>query len=99
MGPIWYDCPMSYDVDDGDLVLCVDASPNHVTGDPVPLVRGETYRVWGVMPYLCPCGRTAAMSVVAVGFACCKTRYRLLRKPKSEKKERETSAPKEIEKV
>ena len=39
---------MSYDVNDGDLVLCVDDSPNHVTGEPVPLVKGETYAVWGV---------------------------------------------------
>ena len=33
---------MSYDVNAEDLVLCVNADPNHVTGEPVPLVKGET---------------------------------------------------------
>ena len=36
---------MSYAVGPGDLVLCVNAAPNHVTGQPVPLVAGETYTV------------------------------------------------------
>jgi hypothetical protein len=33
---------MSYAVGPGDLVLCVNAAPNHVTGEQVPLVVGET---------------------------------------------------------
>jgi hypothetical protein len=91
---------MSYDVNDGDLVLCVDASPNHVTGEEVPLVAGETYRVWTVLPFLCPCGRSDALLDVGVGFAWCQTRFRLLPKPKSRKKvERKESAPKELEPV
>ncbi len=90
---------MSYDVGSGDLVLCVNAAPNHVTGEPVPLVAGETYRVWGVMPFLCPCGRSDALLDVGVGFAWCQTRFRLLPKPKAERKKREVAAPKEVEKV
>ncbi|MHA7901205.1 MAG: hypothetical protein ACX94B_15185 [Henriciella sp.] len=90
---------MSYDVGAGDLVLCVNASPNHVTGDPVPLVQGETYRVWGVMPFLCPCGRSDALLDVGVGFAWCQTRFRLLPKPRKEKEARKEEAPKEVEVV
>ena len=48
---------MSDAVGPGDLVLCVNAAPNHVTGRPVPLVAGETYRVLAVMDFACPCGR------------------------------------------
>ena len=33
----------------GDLVLCVNAAPNHATGKPAPLKAGETYRVIAVM--------------------------------------------------
>jgi len=40
---------MSDAVGPDDLVLCVNAAPNHVTGWPVPLVAGETYRVVAVM--------------------------------------------------
>jgi len=90
---------MSYDVGSGDLVLCVNAAPNHVTGDPVPLVAGETYRVWTVMEFACPCGRSDALLDVGVGFAWCQTRFRLLPKPRAETKARRVSAPKEIEKV
>lgn len=90
---------MSYDVGSGDLVLCVNAAPNHVTGDPVPLVAGETYRVWGVMEFACPCGRSDALLDVGVGFAWCQTRFRILPKPKARKKTRHVEAPKEIEKV
>ncbi|MEL6729080.1 MAG: hypothetical protein AAFZ74_13020 [Pseudomonadota bacterium] len=90
---------MSYDVGNGDLVLCVNAEPNHVTGDPVPLVQGETYRVWGVMPFMCPCGRSDALLDVGVGFAWCQTRFRLLPKPRAEKKTRKVEAPKEVETV
>jgi hypothetical protein len=36
---------MSDAIGPGDLVLCVNAAPNHVTGEPVPLIAGETYRV------------------------------------------------------
>ncbi|MEM7661834.1 MAG: hypothetical protein AAF292_06265 [Pseudomonadota bacterium] len=90
---------MSYDVNFGDLVLCVDASPNHVTGEPVPLVAGETYRVRGVMEFMCPCGRSDALLDVGVGFAWCQTRFRLLPKPKSTAKDRTVSRPKEVEPV
>ncbi|MEO0882595.1 MAG: hypothetical protein AAFY34_07645 [Pseudomonadota bacterium] len=90
---------MSYDVGSGDLVLCVNAAPNHVTGDPVPLIAGETYRVYAVMEFMCPCGRSDALLDVGVGFAWCQTRFRLLPKPKMERKAESTSAPKEIEKV
>ncbi len=90
---------MSYDVGSGDLVLCVNAAPNHVTGEPVPLVAGETYRVWEVMEFMCPCGRSDALLDVGVGFAWCQTRFRLLPKPRAETKTRRVSAPKEIEKV
>ncbi|MEM9669968.1 MAG: hypothetical protein AAF950_13670 [Pseudomonadota bacterium] len=90
---------MSYDVGSGDLVLCVNAAPNHVTGEPVPLVAGETYRVFGVMPFACPCGRSDALLDVGVEFAWCQTRFRLLPKPKFEAKSKKTSAPKEIEPV
>lgn len=90
---------MSYDVGDGDLVLCVDDAPNHVTGEPVPLVRGETYQVWGVLPFMCPCGRGDALLDVGVDFAWCQTRFRLLPKPRAEKKTRTVKAPKEVETV
>ncbi len=90
---------MSYDVNDGDLVLCVDDSPNHVTGEPVPLVKGETYAVWGVFEFMCPCGRGDALIDVGVGWAWCQTRFRLLPKPRKAKEERKTEAPKEIETV
>lgn len=92
-----YTKSMSYDVGAGDLVLCVNAEPNHVTGDPVPLVQGETYRVWGVMPFMCPCGRSDALLDVGVGFAWCQTRFRLLPKPRAEKTSKRESAPKEVE--
>ncbi|MCZ4298816.1 hypothetical protein [Henriciella marina] len=91
---------MSYDVNDGDLVLCVNAAPNHVTGDPVPLVEGETYRIWGVWEFMCPCGRSDALIDVGVGFAWCQSRFRLLPKPKSRKTvERKVSVPKPLEPV
>ena len=91
---------MSYDVNDGDLVLCVNAAPNHVTGEPVPLVEGETYRIWGVWEFMCPCGRSDALIDVGVGFAWCQSRFRLLPKPKFRKKvERKANAPKELEPV
>lgn len=90
---------MSYDVGEGDLVLCVNAAPNHVTGMPVPLVAGETYRVWGVMEFACPCGRSDALLDVGLDFAWCQTRFRLLPKPKARAESRSVSAPKEIEVV
>ena len=92
-----YTQSMSYDVGAGDLVLCVNAEPNYVSGDPVPLVQGETYRVWGVMPFMCPCGRSDALLDVGVGFAWCQTRFRLLPKPRAEKTSKRESAPKEVE--
>jgi hypothetical protein len=90
---------MSYAVGPGDLVLCVNAAPNHVTGEPVPLVAGETYRVFYVMEFACPCGRSDALLDVGVDFAWCQTRFRLLPKPKALAKPRRVSVPKETEKV
>lgn len=92
-------CRMSYDVGAGDLVLCVNAAPNHVTGEAVPLVAGETYTVLGVMPFLCPCGRSDALLDVGIGFAWCQTRFRLLPKPKARSRIRKASTPKELEKT
>lgn len=90
---------MSYNVDFGDLVLCVNAAPNHVTGEPVPLVAGETYRVWGVFEFACPCGRGDALLDVGVEFAWCQSRFRVLPKPKIEKKKHRAPPPKEPVKV
>lgn len=90
---------MSDAVGRGDLVLCVDARPNHVTGWPVPLVAGETYRVFEVMEFACPCGRSDALLDVGVDFAWCQTRFRLLPKPKAREKTRRVTAPREREKV
>ena len=90
---------MSDAVGPGDLVLCVNAAPNHVTGQPVPLQAGETYRVLDVMEFACPCGRSDALLDVGVGFAWCQTRFRLRPKPKMEAKPRRASAPKEKERV
>jgi len=90
---------MSDAVGPGDLVLCVNAAPNHVTGMPVPLRAGETYRVFAVMEFACPCGRSDALLDVGVDFAWCQTRFRLLPKPKAETKARRASAPREKERV
>jgi len=90
---------MSYAVGPGDLVLCVNAAPNHATGKPVPLVAGETYRVLGVMEFACPCGRSDALLDVGVDFAWCQTRFRLLPKPRTETKTRHAPAPREKETV
>jgi len=92
---------MSYAVGPGDLVLCVNAAPNHVTGEQVPLVVGETYCVAAVMEFACPCGRSDALLDVGVDFAWCQTRFRLLPKPKfkAEPKAERVSAPKEKETV
>jgi hypothetical protein len=90
---------MSDAVGPGDLVLCVNAAPNHVTGRPVPLVAGETYRVLAVMEFACPCGRSDALLDVGIDFAWCQSRFRLLPKPKAEPRTRRVSTPKETEKV
>ncbi len=90
---------MSDAVGPGDLVLCVNAGPNHVTGRPSSLVAGETYRVCEVMPFACPCGRSDALLDVGVEFAWCQTRFRLLPKPKSETRTRLASAPRTKETV
>lgn len=90
---------MSYAVGPGDLVLCVNAAPNHVTGEEVPLVVGETYTVGAVMEFACPCGRSDALLDVGVDFAWCQTRFRLLPKFKAESNMRHVSAPKEKETV
>ena len=73
---------MSDAVGPGDLVLCVNAAPNHVTGRPVPLQAGETYRVTGVMEFACPCGRSDALLDIGIDYAWCQSRFRLLPKPK-----------------
>jgi len=91
---------MSDALGSGDLVLCVNAAPNHVTGEPVPLVAGETYRVHYVFEFACPCGRSDALIDIGIDFAWCQSRFRLLPKPKfvREPKTREVDAPKEREK-
>ena len=90
---------MSDAIGSGDLVLCVNAAPNHVTGEPVPLRAGETYRVLAVLEFACPCGRSDALLDVGVDFAWCQTRFRLLPKPRAEAKPRRASVPKEKEQV
>jgi len=88
---------MSDAVGPGDLVLCVNAAPNHVTGEAVPLVAGETYTVAAVLEFACPCGRSDALLDVGVDFAWCQSRFRLLPKPKfnAVPKARRVDAPKE----
>jgi hypothetical protein len=86
---------MSDAIGPGDLVLCVNAAPDHGWGRPVPLQAGETYRVIGVMDFPCLCGRSDALLDVGVGFAWCQTRFRLLPKPKAQTKTRRVSAPRE----
>lgn len=90
---------MSDAIGPGDLVLCVNAAPDHGWGRPVPLQAGETYCVIGVMPFPCMCGRSDSLLDVGVGFAWCQTRFRLLPKPKAQAKTRRVSAPKEKETV
>jgi hypothetical protein len=90
---------MSDAVGPGDLVLCVNAAPNHATGRPVPMRAGETYRVVAVMEFACPCGRSDALLDVGIDYAWCQTRFRLLPKPKAEAKTRRVSAPREKETV
>jgi hypothetical protein len=90
---------MSDAVGPGDLVLCVNAAPNHATGMPVPLQAGETYRVIEVWDYACPCGRGDALLDVGIDFAWCQTRFRLLPKPKAQTRIRKVTAPKETETV
>lgn len=90
---------MSDAVGPGDLVLCVNAAPNHVTGEPVPLVAGETYRVVGVYEFACPCGRGDALLDINIDFAWCQTRFRLLPKPKATPVVRTVKAPREKETV
>ena len=89
---------MSDTIGPDDLVLCVNASPNHVTGAPVPLQAGETYRVWDVMDFACPCGRSDALIDVGIDFAWCQSRFRLLPKPTAQTRTRKETAPKEKEK-
>ncbi|HWF00741.1 MAG TPA: hypothetical protein VG248_13150 [Caulobacteraceae bacterium] len=90
---------MSDAISPGDLVLCVNAAPNHATGRPVPLVAGETYRVVGVMEFACPCRHSDALLDVGVDFGWCQTRFRLLPKPRAEARTRGASAPRQKERV
>lgn len=83
----------------GDLVLCVNAAPNHVTGLPVPLQAGETYRLLDVLEFACPCGRSDALYDIGIEFAWCQSRFRLLPKPKAQPKTRRVAAPKEKDAV
>ena len=64
---------MSDAVGPGDLVLCVNAAPNHLTGEAVPLVAGETYQVGAVLEFACPCGRADALLDVGIDFAWCQS--------------------------
>jgi len=86
---------MSDAVGPGDLVLCVNAAPNHFTGEDVPLVAGETYTVGAVMPFMCPCGRSDALLDIGIDFAWCQSRFRQLPKPKFEARPVSVSLPKE----
>lgn len=88
---------MSEALGPGTLVLCVDASPNHVTGEPVPLVAGETYIVAAVYEFMCPCQKGDALLDVGVDFAWCQSRFRILPKPKKRKEIRKKERPKEIQ--
>jgi hypothetical protein len=90
---------MSDAVGPGDLVLCVNAAPNHMTGEQVPLVVGETYTVAAVFEFACPCGRSDALLDIGIDFAWCQSRFRLLPKPKAVSTTRSVSAPKEKETV
>ncbi len=90
---------MSDAIGPGDLVLCVNAAPNHVNGWPVPLQAGETYRVYGVMEFGCPCGRSDSLIDVGIDFGWCQTRFRLLPKPKAQTRTRKETAPREKETV
>ncbi|MEM9740072.1 MAG: hypothetical protein AAF829_09400 [Pseudomonadota bacterium] len=90
---------MSDAVGPGDLVLCVNASPNHVTGLPVPLVAGETYIVAAVLDFACPCGRSDALLDIGVDFAWCQSRFRILPKPKARAKIRRIEVPNGVETV
>lgn len=90
---------MSDAVGPGDLVLCVNAAPNHLTGEAVPLVAGETYQIAGVLAFACPCGRADALLDIGIDFAWCQSRFRLLPKPKSQTTTRPATAPKEKETV
>jgi hypothetical protein len=81
------------------LAICVNAAPNHVTGRPVSLVAGETYRVVGVMEFVCPCRRSDALLDAGIDFAWCQMRFRLLPKPQAETRTRRVSAPREKEAV
>ena len=83
----------------GDLVLCVNAAPNHLTGEPVPLVAGETYRVFDVWEFACPCGRSDSLLDVGIGFGWCQSRFRKLPKPKAKAKTRQVTTPKKLEPV
>lgn len=83
----------------GDLVLCVNAAPNHVTGEPVPLVAGETYRVFDLWEFACPCGRSDALIDVGVGWAWCQSRFRKLPKPKAKAKTKKQTTPNKLEPV
>lgn len=75
--------------------MCVNAAPNHMTGEAVPLVAGETYTVGAVMPFMCPCGRSDALLDIGIDFAWCQSRFRLLPKPKFEARPVSVSVPKE----
>jgi hypothetical protein len=86
---------MSDAVGPGDLVLCVNAAPNHLTGEAVPLVAGETYTVGAVMEFACPCGRSDALLDIGIDFAWCQSRFRLLPKPKFNAVPKAVSAPTE----
>lgn len=63
-----------------------------MTGEPVPLQAGETYRVQLVMDFACPWGRSDALLDIGIGWAWRQGRFRLLPKPKFEAKPRKVTA-------
>ena len=73
--------------------FCANAAPNHVTGEPAPVVAGETYRVWAVLESARPCGRSDALLDIGIAFARRRSRFRLPPKSKFAAGLRDLSAP------
>ena len=85
--------PLDASLPDSAFASCVNAAPNHMTGEPVPLVAGETYRVYMVMEFACPCGRSDALIDFGIEFAWCQSRFRKLPKPKAESESTSSQVP------
>jgi len=72
---------MSDAVGPGDLVLCVNAAPNHMTGSLCLLYcRGDEDRVYAVTAFACPFAAVPTLLAADVGvdFAWCQSRFRLM---------------------